>query len=542
MKTLNKNFLGTVCATMIVTFVLFTTAYSAERPLRSSWAFPTYIDPAVGSDNSSTAAQLNLYDVLVFPDLKGDPTSHVAKKWTVSEDGLTWTFTLRSDVIFHDGTVLTAADVKFSMDRLLEIGEGFANIFTGKIDQVSAPDSNTVVFKLVEPFGPFLSTLYRLLILNEDQVVKNYKKPGPYGDKGDYGKSYLLTNDAGSGPYKVKKVKLDEKIVMELADNYWLDLDSNIPDEYVMLGTTEPVTIRTLMARRELEISDQWQAVENRKALDKLESVDIANIPQPGQFYLMIHNKKAPTDDIHVRKAMALALDYDTIAKHLFPGKALSSGPIAASIPGWDKSIFQYKRDLEKAKAELKKSKYYNELSKYPVDIHWVAEVPDREKVALLFMANMAEIGIKVNVVKVPWMSLLEECANIETSPHVTTVSEMAQYPEAGALLSTHYSSATVKSWEQNEWLMDEKFDDMLSQALKTLDRKERFSKYSELQHYIMDLTPTLFLYDEGALHAYQSGYVDWPGAKGDYIPVMGFEILGRFIKVFPEKRQDLMK
>ena len=528
MKTLRQA----IIVAVVLTLVFSGASLAAERPFRSTWSWPTYIDPAVGSDNSSTNALGNMYDTLVFPDKTGAPQPHLATAWNVSADGKTWTFTLRSDVKFHSGDTLTAADVKFSMDRMLTIGEGFAHLYTGKIESVEAPDATTVIFKLKQPFGPFLSTLYRLYVLNEAQVMANVQKEGPYGNLGDYGKKWLVANTAGSGPYKLKEFRVEEKLVMDLNPAYWQELDAMIPDEYTMIGTTEAVTIRTLMSRGELEISDRWQANESLNALGKIKGVEIANINGPGQFYGMIHTKKAPTDDIHFRKAMAYALDYKTINEYLFPGTSQAKGPIPRMMPGFDGSVYQYQRDLDKAKAELAKSKYAGQLDANPVVIHWIAEVPDEEKVALLFMSNMAEIGINVDVVKVPWMSVVEETAAMDTSPHIVTIFDEAHYPEAAALLQSRYASASANTWEQNEWLLDKTYDAMLEEALTTMDRDARFQKYAKLQHYIVDQCPTLFMFDVMSRHAYRADKVDWPAARGASLPVQGYEMLGRFIKV----------
>lgn len=148
-------------------------------PLRVTFAWPTYIDPAVGSDFSSSSSLVNLYDSLVYPDAKGDPLPHVAAAWETSEDTLTWTFHLRDDVTFHDGTPLTAEDVKYSMDRLTTIGEGYAFLFLGRLASTDVIDDYTVQFNLAQPFGPFLSTLYRLYILNKDVVEANIETPVP---------------------------------------------------------------------------------------------------------------------------------------------------------------------------------------------------------------------------------------------------------------------------------------------------------------------------------------------------------------------------
>jgi len=109
---------------VVLVMMALSVAAMAGGPLRATFAWPTYIDPAVGSDFSSSASIINLYDSLVYPDTNGNPLPHVATSWETSDDMLTWTFHLRDDVTFHDGTLLTAADVKYSMDRLTTIGEG----------------------------------------------------------------------------------------------------------------------------------------------------------------------------------------------------------------------------------------------------------------------------------------------------------------------------------------------------------------------------------------------------------------------------------
>jgi len=517
-------------------------AGAAERNLRTNWSWPTYIDPAVGSDFSSSTALVNLYDTLVYPDMKGNAQPHVAKSWETSADALTWTFHLRSGVKFHDGSELTAEDVKFSMDRLTTIGEGYGFLFVGKIVSTEIPDKYTVVFRMKEPFGPFITTLFRLYILNKDLVVANIKKPGPYGDMGDYGKEYLLTHDAGSGPYMVKEFQLEEYLLMEQNHDYWLPIDRDAPDEFKMIATTEPVTIKTMMVRRELEITDAWQPLESLQALDKIEGVEISKIAVGNEHYFMLHTKKPPTDDIHFRKAMAWAFDYQTEAEKIWVDSTQARGPVTQILPGHDPTVFQYHRDLDKAREELKQSKYYGELDKYPVEVHWVSVPADNEKEALLLMSNLADIGIDAKIVKVPWMSIVEEMANIETSPNVVGVFVGPHYPEAGALLESRYKSASVATWEQNEWLQDEKFDAMIEDAIATVDREERFAKYGKIQHYIVDLCPSLFLFDQIQKNGYQATYIDWWAARGEAIPIMGYNFAARFIKVYPEKRAELLK
>jgi len=502
----------------------------ADGALRVTFSWPTHIDPAVGSDFSSSSAFVNLYDTLVYPTPTGDPIPHVATSWDVTEDSLHWTFHLRDDIYFHDGTKVTADDVKYSMDRLTTIGEGYGFLFIGRIADTEVIDDYTVRFNLAAPFGPFLSTLYRLYIVNKDLVEANTVTPGAYGDFGDYGKTFLVDNDAGSGPYVVQNFRVEEELVMTKNSNYWLGIDADAPDEVRFIGTTETATVRTMMAREELEISDQWQTSEAIEALDAMDGIDIAAFSPGTIFYMMINTKLAPTDDIHFRKAMAYATDYETVITHIFPDTFQARGPVPQNIPGADPGVFQFQLDLDKAREELALSPY--DPADHEIELHWIAEVPDEEKVALMFMANMAEIGINVKVVKVPWMSVVEEMGALETSPHIVTIFDSSHYPEAGSLIESRYHSSSAPTWEQNEWFLDEALDAMIEAAINTVDQGERFARYAGLQHMITALCPTIFLFEQVEKHAYLAEKIDWPTARGEVNPVMGYNMAARFIKI----------
>ncbi len=493
-----------------------------KRVLRISFSWPTYIDPAVGSDFSSSSSLCNLYDTLVFPTTEGGVDPHVADSWETSADGLTWTFHLREGIKFHNGSELTASDIAFSMNRMLEIGEGYAYVFLGTVESATAPDDYTVQFKLAKPSGIFLISLVRLYIADEEEVMDNIVTPGPYGDNGDYGKEYLLTHDAGSGPYTVKEFPLEEYLLMEKYDDWFGEFHPNAPDEVKFIGTTEPATVRTLMSRGELEITDQWQPIEALEALDEMEGVDVAAFLTLTEFYYMMHTQKPPTDDIHFRRAMAYAFDYEAAVALEWPGTQQSRGPVPIITAGHNPDVFVFQRDLDKAREELALSPYADALDDYPVEVHWITDVPAEEKWALLFQANMADIGINVEVVSTPWTAVVEETGDIETSPHIVTIYVSADFPEAGSLLKVRYHSDAAPTWSQNEWLLDDELDQMIEDSLTTVDEEERYAKYRDLQDYIMDLCPSLFLYDQVQKQAYRSDYVDFPAARGEVIPLMG--------------------
>ena len=173
------------------------------------------------------------------------------------------------------------------------------------------PNAATVVFRLKEPSALFLPSLVRLYVAEQSLVRKNTKKEGPYGANGDFGTTWLQTHDAGSGPYMVKEFPLEQYLLMGKNSKWWGKFNPNAADEVRFIGTTEGVTVRTLMQNKQLEITDQWQSFEAYQALEKIDGVKVAALPSMTSFYYMVNTKKAPTDDLHFRLAMEYAFDYD---------------------------------------------------------------------------------------------------------------------------------------------------------------------------------------------------------------------------------------
>ena len=424
--------------------------------IRMTTDWPTYIDPGVGSDFSDSVSLANLYDTLVFPNYDGSVRPQLATKWDISEDGLTYKFYIREGVKFHSGNELTAEDVVFSMNRMLTLGEGYAYLYIGVIESATALDKYTIEFKLNDKFGPFVSSLIRLYIVEKQVVMANIDKTVDiYGEFGDYGKHWLLTNDAGSGPYKVKDVKMEEYVLGERFDDYWEGWDQDAPRYFKLSAACQPVTVRTAMFRQEQEITDEMQPMENYEAMAKIEGIEVVSYINGNNLNVTLNTKKAPTDDIHFRKALAYIIDYEVIVDRIFPDSKISNGPVPANLPGADNSLKLYKRDLEKAKEELKLSKYYDNLEDYPIIMTWCAEVPDEEKIALLFQANCAELGIDVEITKKPFGAMIADAQTVETTPNASLVFVAPSYIEAGGMLKTRYHTSSTGTWEQMEWVQD---------------------------------------------------------------------------------------
>jgi peptide/nickel transport system substrate-binding protein len=402
------------------------------------------------------------------------------------------------------------------------MGQGYAYLVTAGVTNVTAPDDYTVVFTLAKSSALFLPSLVRLWVASEAIVTKNTNSTGAYGENGDYGTAWLQTHDAGSGPYMITEFPLEQYVLMEKNPNWWGKFNANAPDEVRFLVTTEAVTVRSMLQNNQLEMTDQWQSLESYQAFQKMPGIKVLALPTFSSFYYLLNNKKAPTDDVHCRKAIDYAFDYDAATGLTWPGTKPMVAPVPATLAGVDPNITPYTHDLTKAKAELAQCQYANQLDKYPIVVNWVSDVPDEEKYALLFQSNMSDIGMKVNIVKTPWMSLVDNMSKLASSPNVATIFVSADLPEAGLMLRQRYSSSTAGTWQQNEWLQDPKLDAAIDDALGTIDDQARFTKYYAIEDQLEDNAVSLWIYDQLENHAIRD-CVDLPAASGKTSLVMGY-------------------
>jgi len=502
------------------------------------------LDPAVGNMASSSQAYANLYDQLVYTPADGSIQPRLAESWKSDETGQIHTFKLREGVKFHDGSEVTAEDVKFSMERFVTIGEGYSYVFKDVVDTVEAPSKYEVVFHLKYPMGAFPSSLVRLHILNKDLVMQHIDKSGPYGEFGDYGKAWLLTHDAGSGAYMATELVQQEYFHADRFNDWfmgWADRP-NAPTAFRMIAVVEPTTIRTMMETHELEISDPWQSTENLEAMSKIEGVSIGKQQTFLEQNMYLNTTKPPLDDVNFRRAVLSLIDYQSIVDNILIGSVVATGPVPAGVNGQVpcKNLPTY--DIEKAKEYIAQSKYADNYKEFPIEMMVNTDVADMEKIGLMFQAAAAEVGITVNISKAPWVTIVDRMATAETTPHMFSANSAPAYNDAGTYLEARYSSKNNGSWEQGEWLQDANLDTMIQDAIATVDADQRYEKYAVIQNYICDdISATGFLHDLTERLAYQSSYVSWPSmenAEGGILrSLYGFNIIFADMEIYPEKK-----
>jgi peptide/nickel transport system substrate-binding protein len=215
--------------------------------------------------------------------------------------------------------------------------------------------------------------------------------------------------------------------------------------------------------------------------------------------YVKLNTKRPPLDDVHCRLALTYAFDYATGLQLLKVNDEFSQGiPSRGAIPsgllGYDEKAPAYAQDLDRAKAELAQCKY--DPAEHPLEIAWIAEVPARERIAMLMKANFEAIGFKANVTKVPWALLTEQVTKPETTPHAAEIAVAAVTPDPDSLLFNMYSSTVPGTWMSAEHLSDAKVDELLNAGRSETDPEKRAAIYRELNERLREIAPSLYLYE----------------------------------------------
>ncbi|MFV0386033.1 ABC transporter substrate-binding protein [Paracoccus sp. (in: a-proteobacteria)] len=472
------------------------------------------IDPAKINDYTEYMAAVNLYDGLTTVDGAGTVVPQLAESWTVSDDNLTYTFKLKEGATFQDGSPVEASDVVYSVNRLLALNEGPAHLFAGLItpDSISAPDAHTVEIRLSKVFAPFISVTPLLLVVNEEAAKAA-------GD-GDWAETYLADHPLGAGPYSLAKWDRGAQMTLERFEGYHAGWPNQKPiDEIRFVITRDEATVRALAQRGELSMSSVYQSSETYEGIDQLDDYDIAEFPTATGFYIKLNNQVAPTDDVHVRRAIAMAMDYATIREVIYPGAPMR-GPLSdvfeGAVPADAKEpVF----DLEAAQAELAQSKY---AGQGPIKLThaYVSKTAFEEEIGLLFKSTLDMIGFDVTIQPEPWNRITELATSVETTPNSTQVFYGPTYPSPDSVYYVQYASGAAGNWASMDWVQDPEIDAMIEASRGEVDTDRRNGIYQDIYRKLSDDQRSVWLLAQQkrmAMHKCLKGYYWVPMQSWDF-------------------------
>lgn len=353
-------------------------------------ADPQTFDPAVTIDNNDMTVAYPAYQRLVAYEVKdgaGQTTvaGQLAESWTVSADGKVWEFKLKPGNTFSDGSIVDAAAVKFSFERLMKLAQGPSEAFPAGL-MVEAADPSTVRFILPEAFAPFLFTL-----ANSGAGIVNPKVMEHEKD-GDLGQGWLSANTAGSGAYELANWDKGQSIKM-VPNPYYAG-------EVPALKSVEVRIIPDASARRlaleagDLDIAESLP-VDQTEAIAAADGVKVETYPSLLVTYLYLNNSKPPFDNPAARNAMVAAVDRAGIIDGIMLGQAEPmNGPIPKGMWGYDATIPAQTWDIDAATKAFADSGLAGQTLTFALS----DRDPAWNMIALAVQANMAQAGVNVTL------------------------------------------------------------------------------------------------------------------------------------------------
>lgn len=472
------------------------------------------IDPAKINDYTEYMAGVNLYEALTTLDGSGAIQPLLAESWTATEDGLTWTFTLKEGVTFQDGSPLEAKDVVWSVNRLLAINEGPAYLFEGVLSEgsVTEVDARTVQFQLETTYAPFLTTTPILFVVNSDVAMENATDGDPWAQ------DFVANTSIGAGAFMLDSWERGASMTIKAYDGYHLGWSDDSIDEVRFVVTNEEATVKALAASGELSMSSDAQAQETYDSIGALESYRIEVYPTATNFYFKLNNSRAPTDDVNIRKAIAYATDYDTIRDVILPGEPLTGPMPPIFADAYPNDIAAPVFDFAKAQ-ELVEASQYAGQGPIDIEIMYVAGLAFEEEIGLLMKSTLDTIGFNTILKPEPWNRMTELAGDVATTPAINQVFYGATYPSPDTYFFTQYHSRASGTWASMEWVQNAEIDAMIDEARATSDVDKQNEIYKALQHKLVEEQVGVFLLtqrSQQAFHECLQGFT--------WVPMQSFE------------------
>jgi len=372
------------------------------------------LDPAqAGYDATSWAVSVAVFSGLVDYgegiDLQGD----LAADWEISDDKLTYTFALRPDLVFSDGSPLTSSDVAFSLTRLVDPATASPGSYLyDNIAGIETPDESTVVFQLAEPQPYFLNILAMpyARILSEAFVTAT-------GD--------VSQNALGSGPFIVESLQAGQQVVLARNAEYFLEGRPYLDEVVIDLNVSDQTRVLEFK-RGDLSITDVPAAAYQEFVQGDTYSPYLVDSEDATTYFLGMKNTQQPFDNVEVRQALNHAVNKDRLIQLLNGRGTVANQLTPPPLPGFDIDAPGYEFDVEKAKTMLANAGYPDGFTSE------ILTVNDDQSVRIVqsIAADLAEVGVDVEILAVDQSTFYSTVGAEDKAPMFFTY-WLNYYPDA---------------------------------------------------------------------------------------------------------------
>src|SRR5262245_12535565 len=486
----HRTLFTVIALAVLAVLAAFAGVHAAETPrhggilLAVIGADPPSLDPHPENTFATMQLVAPLYSTLLqidpysYPKIIGD----AASEWKIAPDGLTYTFQIRQGIKFHDGSTLTAADVKATYDKIASPPTGVRSVRKGSytaIQSIEAPDPATVVFKLKYPSASLLNNL---------ASPWNVIYPKQYLDKDP---NYFKTHVVGSGPFKFKSYVRGATFEGERNPDYFVK-DRPYLNGYKFFISPETsvraAAIRSGRAYIEFRDLPNSEVEAIRKQLG--DKVTVQHTPMTGQFGIALNNTVKPFTDERVRKALTLGIDRYTAGKVLFPLSGLKDvGGLLRPATEWAmpeaelQKLPGFGKDMDKNRAEAKRL-----LAEAGYPNGFKVTLKNRnvklpyQDFAVFVIQEWRKIGIEAEhrpLETAAWFADGRDTGSFELI--IAPTVESNDDPD---LFLRRYTTGDPQNWGR---FSDPAIDDLFSRQSRSLDAAERKKMIIQLQKMVLE-------------------------------------------------------
>ena len=419
-----------------------------------------------------------IYDTLLYysPDGTKDPEPRIAESYEVSDDGLDYTFHLRDDVTFHDGTPVTADDVVFSIE-LYKASE-YQGSQISMLSSVEATDEHTVVCHLDAPYSPFLQGICSPMIASKAYYESS--------------EDDFVNNPIGTGPYKFVSRAKGSNIKLEANEDYYRGAPEikEVTFEVIPDSSTKAIALQT----GEVNFAEIDSATKPQ--LEANPAITIAEVPTSAFSYIAMNTEKEPFNDVKVRQALNYAIDRDNLVAVCYDGEAeVNSNICAKERFGYSDDQFQYTYDPEKAKELLAEAGIET-----PYDLGEILVAEKYSNLATVIQNDLKAVGLDVTISVKEFNSYISDLQN---GSYGITALNMTLEGDTQTLEMAFTSDYIGIA--NNARYSDEEMDKLFEQARTETDNDKRAEIFNEIFTKAQDEAIYAVMCNPMTLYAYNS-------------------------------------
>lgn len=390
---------------------------------------PASLDPAFAQDGETFRVSRQIFEGLVGTEPgTADPAPLLAESWEPSDDGMSYTFALKEDVTFQDGTPFNAEAVCVNFDRWYnwtglaaseafgyyynKLFKGYASNPADAVYKSCTPDGdNSVTIELNKPFAGFIASLsLPAFAMQSPSAMKEFGADEVGGSaEAPQLSEYAMGHPVGTGPYQFEEWAPGEQVTLKAYDGYWGEAGQI--DEIIFRTIGDPTASRQALESGSIDGYDLVGPADT-KALDE-DGFTMVSRPPFTILYLAFNQAVPELQDPKVREALSYAVDKDALISQVLPeGTEKATQFVPDVVNGYNPDVTTYDYDPEKAKSLLAEAGYdeANPLKltfNYPVNISR-PYMPDPEQIFTVLSSQLAEVGVETTPVSEEWVEYLD--------------------------------------------------------------------------------------------------------------------------------------